>query len=144
MVRHHKWIATLGVMLAIAATLVSAYSFRARAAANVSVQDPATLDRRISMLEQRFYILESTMRRLEQQTAMRPTTIPEQQQTNQAVLRGEIERLKGHIQTLDCAIAKLDERTLAPNLRQSARDESSYKDPCRLNPENPLRLPARP
>ena len=109
-----------------------------------STQDPASLDRRISMMEQRFYILESSMRRLEQQIAQRPSTIPDQQRPDVALLQAEIERLKAHIQTVECAVAKLDERTLAPNQRQAAREDSPYKDPCRLNPETPLRLPSRP
>jgi hypothetical protein len=107
-----------------------------------AVQDPTTLDRRISMLEQKFFIVESSMRRLEQQVTQRPTPLGDQQRTDTAILRAEIERLKAHIQTIECGVAKLDERTLPPKLRQSG--DSAYKDPCRLNPETPLRLPSRP
>ena len=96
------------------------------------------------MLEQRFYILETSLRRVEQQTTMQRTQLPDQQTTDLALLRIEIERLKGHIQTVECGVARLDERTLPAKLRQSAREDSSYKDPCRLNPESPLHLPSRP
>ncbi|MGH9880388.1 MAG: hypothetical protein ACRD6N_03045 [Pyrinomonadaceae bacterium] len=105
--------------------------------AAATAQDPASLDRRISMLEQRFYFLEANLRRLETQVAARPTPAPDQQAP---LLRNEIEALKGQIQIINCALAKLDERTLSPNLRQSAREGSSYRDPCRLNPETPLRV----
>ncbi|HEY7783722.1 MAG TPA: hypothetical protein VIB00_03305 [Pyrinomonadaceae bacterium] len=107
-----------------------------------STQDPATLDRRISMLEQRFYIVENSVRRLEQQVIQRPTPLGDQRADTTA-LRAELERLKAHIETVECAVAKLDERTLSASER-SGRQDSAYKDPCRLNPTSPLRLPSRP
>jgi hypothetical protein len=114
------------------------------AKASESIQDPASLDRRISMLEQRFYIVESNLRRLEQQVIQRPTPLGDQQRVDTTVLRAEIEKLKAHIETIECAVAKLDERTLPANERQSGRADSPYKDPCRMNPMAPVRLPSRP
>jgi hypothetical protein len=103
-----------------------------------ATQDPAGLDRRISVLEQRFYFLESNLRRIEQQQAVRVSPAPEPRADTSA-LRTEIEALRAQMQLISCALAKLDERTLAPNRRQRANDANS--DPCRMNFETPLRLP---
>jgi hypothetical protein len=105
-------------------------------------QDPASLDRRISMLEQRFYAVESNIRRLESVVSARPSQLSDSARTDSVVLRSEIEILKSQMQLINCAIAKLDERTLPAKQRQSER-ENSFKDPCRMNPETPLNLPTQ-
>src|SRR5262245_48500482 len=92
-----------------------------RSYANDTTHDPASLDRRISMIEQRFYYLESNMRRLEQQVVSRPSTSTEK--TDDALVRTELDRLKGQLQVMSCAIVKLDERTLPANQKQSNRGD---------------------
>ena len=104
-------------------------------------QDPAGLDRRVSMLEQRIFIIEASIRRLEQQVTMRPTLQPDQTSAETVVLRNEVARLRSEMQLVQCALAKLDERTLPPELRLNRDQNNSYKDPCRTKPETPLQFP---
>src|SRR4030095_2127074 len=107
-----------------------------------SFQDPAGLDRRVSMVEQRLFIIESSIRRLEQQVTMRPTLQPDQTSAETVILRNEVARLRSEMQLVQCALAKLDERTLSPELRLNRnQSDSSYKDPCRTRPETPIQLP---
>jgi len=107
-------------------------------------QDVIRLDARISQLEQRFYTIENSLRTLEQQSrisgmnrgggSVTPDDI--------AVLRSEIQTLQVRIMEDECALAKLDERTLTPTARE-ARRRAAGNDPCRNNFELPLRPPTR-
>jgi len=108
------------------------------------VQDPSSLDRRISMLEQRFYSLDSSMSRLQQLVASQRSTAPatassdaDDRAINQ--LSEEIQRLQLRLVELQCGLIKLDERTAT---RRSGEPKST--DPCRANPDAPLRLSSRP
>jgi hypothetical protein len=110
-------------------------------------QNAASLDRRINMLEQKFYFIESRINRLEQQSALAVRPMPSTDLRKQEIdlLRNEIDTVKGHINEIECGLAKLDERTLTASMRESRRQDSRlFKDPCRLEPESPLRLSARP
>ena len=105
-------------------------------------QDAIRLESRISQLEQRFYTLETSMRTLEQQTRMgglsqRGGVTPD----DLALLRSEIQTLQVRIMEDECALAKLDERTLSPTARE-ARRRAAGNDPCRANFELPLRPPS--
>jgi hypothetical protein len=104
-----------------------------------AMQDPASLDRRISMLEQRLYTMESNINRLQQSViAQRPAvTAPSTSDRDLIVVREEIQRLNLRLGEVECGLIKLDERTTMPSRRKSV-------DPCRQNPETPLRLPNRP
>src|SRR4029078_8291891 len=106
-------------------------------------QDVIRLDARISQLEQRFYTIENSLRTLEQQSritgmnrggSVTPDDI--------ALLRSEIQTLQVRIMEDECALAKLDERTLTPTARE-ARRRAAGTDPCRNNFELPLRPPTR-
>jgi len=106
-------------------------------------QDVIRLDARISQLEQRFYTIENSVRTLEQQSritgmnrggSVTPDDI--------ALLRSEIQTLQVRIMENECALAKLDERTLTPTARE-ARRRAAGNDPCRNNFELPLRPPTR-
>jgi hypothetical protein len=106
-------------------------------------QDVIRLDARISQLEQRFYTMETSLRTLEQQSriagmnrggSVTPDDI--------ALLRSEIQTLQVRIMEDECALAKLDERTLTPTARE-ARRRAAGNDPCRNNSELPLRPPTR-
>jgi len=109
-----------------------------------AVQDPASLDRRISMLEQRFYTLESSMNRLQQfvssQRSTSATADPSDRELT--VLSQEIQRLQLRLTEIECGLVKLDERTTPATARRSGEPKST--DPCRANPGTPLRLSARP
>ena len=106
-------------------------------------QDVIRLDARVSQLEQRLYTIESSLRNLEQarlagMTGRGATVTPE----DLALLRTEIQNLQVRLMEHECALAKLDERTLTPAARE-ARQKAAGNDPCRLNFELPLRPPTR-
>ncbi|MBD0327121.1 MAG: hypothetical protein ICV68_11855 [Pyrinomonadaceae bacterium] len=111
-------------------------------------QDVTNLDRRISLLEQRFYAVESSINRLEQQAAL----YGRQAQPSSSVrdpeiglLRGEVETLQRRLIEVECGLARLDERTLSPAAREARKPAgSSGTDPCRLAADAPLRLSTRP
>lgn len=118
--------------------LVSVLAF-ALSAGPTLPQDAIRLESRISQLEQRFYTLETSMRTLEQQTRMGGLN---QRggvtQDDVALLRSEIQTLQVRLMEDECALAKLDERTLSPTARE-ARRRAAGNDPCRANFELPLR-----
>lgn len=109
------------------------------ASINAATQDPASLDRRISMLEQRFYRLESSMTRLEQVVvSQRSTAASSGRDQDVQLIRQELEGLKLRMNEIECGLVKLDERTTPANARKDTGDQ------CRLNPNTRLRLSTRP
>ncbi len=106
-----------------------------------AVQDFSSLDRRISMLEQRFFTLDSSMNRLQQLVASQRSTAPVSEPRNRELdqLTEEIQRLQLRLVELQCGLVKLDERTAT---RRSGEAKST--DPCRANSEVPLRFSSRP
>ena len=104
-------------------------------------QDVSSLDRRISLLEQRFYQVESSINRLQQYvTSQRPpVTQPSTSDRDVILLRDEVQRLNLRLSEVECGLLKLDERTTT---RRSNTPKSD--DPCRVNVDTPLRLSARP
>ena len=103
-------------------------------------QDPSSLDRRISLLEQRFYQVESSINRLQTYIAsQRPQ--PSQPNTSDRdviLIRDEVQRLSLRLTEVECGLVKLDERTA------TRRSTQKSDDPCRANVDTPLRLSARP
>ena len=134
---------------AIVGAVVSGNIYRIGAAAKneATPQDTFGLERRISSLEQRFYTIELSINRLEQQSAMgaaRSGPSNNQREMELELLQNQIRSLQGQLGEIGCGLAKLDERTLAASVRQSrSRNSSASTDPCRLNPETPLMLPPR-
>ena len=133
------------VVIAILAAVVVVQSGRGVAVENeaAAMQDPAGLDRRISMLEQRFYTLESSINRLQQYvTSQRqaPASSSDVSDREMTLLSQEIQRLQLRLVEVECGLVKLDERTASA--RRSGEPKST--DPCRVNPGSPLRLSARP
>ena len=108
-----------------------------------TIQDVSSLDRRISLLEQRFYNVESSISRLQQYiAAQRPSvTQPGTSDRELSLIREEIQRLSLRIAELECGMVKLDERT-TPVARRNPQARAN--DQCRLNPETPVRLSTRP
>lgn len=101
-----------------------------------SQQDVIRLESRLTQLEQRLFSMDTSLRNLEQQLRLAGAA-------GRGVSTDDLLRLNADLQTLrhrvaehECALAKLDERTLSP----SARKKSGSGDPCRLNFETPLRL----
>lgn len=117
-----------------------------RGSAGAETQDVSGLDRRISMLEQRFYSMESSMNRLQQLVAsQRSTGSSSSDLRDREVdqLRQEMQRLQLRLTEVECGLLRLDERTTtATSNRRSG--EARPADPCRQNPGLPLRLPSRP
>jgi hypothetical protein len=93
------------------------------------------------MLEQRFYTLDSSMNRLQQLVASQRSTAPASDPRDGAInqIAEEIQRMQLRLVELQCGLVKLDERTAT---RRSGEPKST--DPCRANPDTPLRLSARP
>lgn len=104
-------------------------------------QDPGSLDRRISLLEQRFYQVESSINRLQTYVASQRPSVPQPTISDRDVLiiRDEVQRLSLRLGEVECGLLKLDERTAT---RRSTPPKSD--DPCRMNVDTPLRLSARP
>lgn len=104
-------------------------------------QDPSGLDRRISLLEQRFYQMESSINRLQTYVASQrpPTSQPSTSDRDVLIIRDEVQRLSLRLSEVECGLLKLDERTAT---RRSNTPKSD--DPCRVNVDTPLRLSARP
>jgi len=107
----------------------------------VPAQDVLSLDRRISTLEQRLYMLESNITRLQQEVQYvqrQPATSTSSGRDPEVDrLRLELNLWQSRISEIECALVKLDERTL-PAAARPAR--SKMTDPCRLQPNTPLQL----
>ena len=145
MINLRTWTIALAGVASLIAIGVNAGNYSARASAapaNSSTQDVQSLDRRISFLEQRLFMIESRISRVEQQVAANTRSSSSSQQIRtDNELRQEIEAVKAQMNQITCGLAKLDERTLSAAARQSEhRSSNSTPDPCRLNPETPLRL----
>ncbi len=110
----------------------------------VATQDPASLDRRISLLEQRFYSLESSMNRLQQVVVSQRPSGSARDSNNREItlLSQELQRLQLRMTEIECGLVKLDERTTPASTRRSGDQKST--DPCRASPNTPLRLSSRP
>jgi hypothetical protein len=105
-------------------------------------QDVRTLDRRISLLEQRLYSIEVSLNRLERSAiTQRTPASPGVSERDINLLQGEMRTLHLRLSEVECGLAKLDERTTTSAVRD-ARAKTS--DPCRLNPATPVRLSTRP
>jgi small-conductance mechanosensitive channel len=103
-------------------------------------QDAIRLDARITQLEQRLYTMETTLRNVEQQARL--SGMSQRGNDDVTLLRSELQTLQVRVMEDECALAKLDERTLSPAARE-ARRKSAGADPCRTNFELPLRPQTR-
>ncbi|HMG32407.1 MAG TPA: hypothetical protein VKM94_00610 [Blastocatellia bacterium] len=118
---------------------------RSNEAIEPGAQDVMNLDRRISVLEQRLFTIESSVNRLQQQAfSQRSTPAPGQNDVEMNLLRTQIELLMGRLREVECGLVHLDERTL-PGTAKAARDRAGAqgREPCRLNPETPILLSPR-
>ena len=102
-------------------------------------QDAIRLDSRINQLETRLYSIEASIRTLEQQSRIAGASQRGLSQDDLVRLRADIQTLQLRLQEDECALARLDERTLSPALRR----KSGWPDPCRANPDAPLQLSNR-
>jgi hypothetical protein len=135
--------------------LAAAAAYGARSSARVAgaeassgAQDTFNLERRISVVEQRLNSVELGINRLEQQQARAQTTAPQPsaslRDTQIELLRSEVELLQRRLAEDECGLVRVDERTLASQAREARHKDAAEKnDPCRLNPDAPLRLSSR-
>ena len=110
---------------------------------NSSTQDPGSLDRRLSLLEQRFYSVESSVNRLQQYVATQrsPISQPTTSDRDLILMREEVQRLELRMAEIECGLINLDERTTPATRRNPA---AKSNDPCRLTPDTPVRLSTHP
>jgi hypothetical protein len=104
-------------------------------------QDVIRLENRLTQMEQRLFTIENSLRNLEQQSRLANVPSRNVSQDDLAVLRSEIQALQGRLAADECGLAKLDERTLAPQRRDARKRSAGDSDPCRLNFDAPLRFP---
>ena len=133
-------IGLLVFVLAVALTSVLRISSAARASdTQPQQQDVLRLENRVTQLEQRLFSIENNMRNLDQQSRFGNTTSQGVTQDDLALLRSEVQSLRNREIEYECALAKLDERTLSREMRE-ARRRSASTDPCRTNADSPLQL----
>lgn len=110
-------------------------------------QDVRSLDRRINLLEQRLYSIETSINLLQRSAISQPTPglRPSAREHEINLLRGELQTLQLRLTEIECGLVKLDERTIASDIREARKSGGAKTgDPCRLNPATPLRLSGRP
>ena len=139
---------TLGIVLCVAIGIVAnVYPGNVSSASEgmTKTQDVRTLDRRISLLEQRLYSIESSISRLQSAASVR-SQIPQSSARDQEInlIRGDIQALQLRLSEIECGLVKLDERTTVSVRENRGRRGGNPADPCRLDPASPLRLTTRP
>jgi hypothetical protein len=120
--------------------------FRNSAAAPANAVEPQQevirLETRLNQLEQRLYGIETSIRTLEQQSRLAPASRGGGVSVQDlALLQSQIQTLQVRLVDDECGLARLDERTLSPAMRNARRQSAGRTDPCRTNVESPLRLP---
>jgi hypothetical protein len=103
-------------------------------------QDSIRLETRINQLETRLYSMETSIRTLEQQSRLASSGQRSLSAEDVTRLHAEVQALQLRVQENECALARLDERTLSPAMR---RRPGGRTDPCRANFDAPLRIPDR-
>jgi len=106
-------------------------------------QDIMSVDRRVTTLEQHMYTLDSNLNQLQQQIMMlnRTSSQPTGSSADVQQLRIELDVLRSQMTQVECALAKLDERTLTTG---KPRVRAGVKDPCRLDPQTPIEITGHP
>jgi hypothetical protein len=136
--------ALLVIPLLAVAAMAGVYKSRTNPMANVpGPQDLIGLDRRISLMEQRFYAVEARLNRIEQQVSYSRTPAPSRETVETESMRGQLQLIERRLAEIECGLVKLDERTLTSAPREQ-RKSTTLSDPCRLNPGTPLKLSSRP
>ena len=142
-------------LIALASSLVSAAAAvcacalaSATGASAAPPQDVIRVESRLTQLEQRLFSIEANLRLLQQQQAQLSNGAGRTATTNDAelnALRSDVDALRRRLAEAECGLAKVDERTLAPAERATRRKTvAGADDPCRLNPDAPVRLSSRP
>lgn len=133
------------VALVITFSLISIFQIHSSAESTYSAAqhpDLIRLEQRVNQMEIRLYSMETNLRTLEQQIRLASGGTRGLDSQELAALRSELQMLHRRIAEHECALAKLDERTLATAARATRR-KSGLTDPCRVNVDAPLELPER-
>ena len=106
-------------------------------------QDIMSVDRRVTTLEQHMYTLDSNLNQIQQQIMMlnRTSSQPTGSSTEVQQLRLELDLLRSQMTQVECALAKLDERTITTG---KPKVRAGVKDPCRLDPQTPIEITGHP
>ena len=131
------------VLVIVLCAVIGLVASSSRGSSATAPQDVSSLDRRLSLLEQRFYSIESSISRLQTYVASQrpPVSQPITSDRDVILMREELQRLTLRVTELECGLSKLDERT-TPASRRNAAGKSD--DPCRQNVDTPVRLSSRP
>lgn len=104
-------------------------------------QDVIRLEQRINQLEQRLFSIDNSLRNVEQQSRMGSATLRTLNPEDFARLRLELNALQQRLAEHECALAKLDERTLSTTMRTARRRSGpGANDPCRQNFDTPVQF----
>lgn len=135
----------LACVVGLALVTVFRITFAARTDPGPPPQDSIRLEARINQLEQRLYTIETSVRTVEQRSqiagaAGRGTVSAD----DLNLLRSEIQALQLRLADDECGLAKLDERTLSPAMRDARRKAGvGGSETCRRSFDTPLRLSER-
>jgi hypothetical protein len=118
--------------------------FGSSGATTVHAQTDPFLSRRVDMLEQRLYSLESRITSMPSQVQQPMiSSLPSTTQNDVNFLRTQMDGMRIRLGEVECGLLKLDERTLAAAQRRTNHTGSS-SDRCRDNFGTPIMLSARP
>jgi uncharacterized protein YlxW (UPF0749 family) len=131
----------LVLVCVMAVAVLTVFRSSAAAPAVEPQQEVIRLETRINQLEQRLYGIETSLRTLEQQSRLGATRGGGVSAQDVALLQSQIQALQLRLADDECSLARLDERTLSPAMRNARRQAAGRTDPCRTNAESPLRLP---
>jgi len=131
------------VLVIVLCAVIGLVASSSRGNSATAPQDVSSLDRRLSLLEQRFYSIESSISRLQTYVASQrpPVSQPITSDRDVILMREELQRLTLRLTELECGLSKLDERTTPASRRNTA---GKSDDPCRQNVDTPVRLSSRP
>jgi hypothetical protein len=139
----------IGLYVFTLLTITAGVSFVLAGKGTITVlaqQDPF-LNQRLNRIEQQFNSIETRLSRIEQQSRLPDVTprITLNRDTEINLMRSQIEALQLRVAEIECGLVRVDERTLTPAARQSRKKTAPDEtDRCRLNPNVPLHLSARP
>ena len=129
------WIVVLVCVAGQAFVMVFRISSAARAQNAVNAQQEAIrLESRINQLEQRLYSMETSLRTLETRSQIGNVSSRDVTQQNLSVLTSTMQAFQLRLADDECALAKLDERTLSPAMRQARQRSSGTRTGCGFPP----------
>ena len=138
----NKWGTGLFLCL-LALSLITVFRLTSAArvdAAPAPQQDVIRLEQHMNQLEQRLFSIENNVRNVEQQSRLGGTAILGANPEEVARLRLEVQALTNRLAEHECALAKLDERTLNPAMRAARKKSAAGDDLCRQNVDAPIQL----